>query len=116
MRENAAFIAFHNVQHRYAAHGGASPEEIWRGRHRYLLDPGYRVPARLPAKGVIEAVRYVRSSGMVDLWGRLIALAEDHRHAYVTAMIQVRAKQVVIVTTDGEVVHEGPFPINRVIR
>jgi putative transposase len=116
VRENAAFIAFHNVQHRYAAHGGASPAEIWRGQPRYLLDPGYRVPARLPAKGVIEAVRYVRSSGVVNLWGRLIALAEDHRHAYVTALIHVRAKQVVIVTTDGEVVHEGPFPINRALR
>ncbi len=114
--ENASFIAFHNVQHRYAAHGGASPAEIWDGRGRHLLDPGYRAPTRLPAKGWIEAVRYVRSSGLVDLWGKRVSLAEPYRHAYVTAFIRVRAKQVSILTTDGEIAHEGPFPISRVLR
>lgn len=114
--ENTAFIAFHNVQHRYAVHGGASPAEMWRSRTRYLLDPGYRIPTRLPAKGWIEAVRYVRSSGVVDLWGRRITIDEAHRHAYVTAVIRVRAKEVSILTTDGEIAHEGPFLINRVLR
>ncbi len=115
-RENGAFVAFHNVQHRYAAHGGKSPAEIWHGRARDLLDPGYRAPTRLPAKGWIEAVRYVRSSGLVELWGRRVTLAETHRHAYVTAVIRVRAKQVTIVTANGEVAYEGPFPVSRILR
>lgn len=78
--ENASFIAFHNVQHRYAAHGGASPAEIWRSRPRFLLESDYRAPTRLPAKGWIEAIRYVRSNGLVDLWGKRITLEEEHRH------------------------------------
>ena len=114
--ENASFIAFHNLQHRYAAHGGASPAEIWHTRTRYLLEEGYRAPTRLPAKGRIEVVRYVRSNGLVDLWGRRITIEEAHRHAYVSAVIGVRAKQVTVVTTEGEVAYEGPFPISRVLR
>jgi len=114
--ENASFIAFHNVQHRYAAHGGASPAEIWRSRPRFLLESDYRAPSRLPAKGWIEAIRYVRSNGLVDLWGKRIVLEPDHRHAYVTAVIGVRTKHVTVVTTDGDVAYEGPFPINRVLR
>jgi putative transposase len=115
-RENGAFIAFHNVQHRYAAHGGKSPAEMWRTRTRYLLESDYRAPTRLPAKGWIEAVRYVRSSGLVDLWGQRIILAEVYHHAYVTAVIGVRAKQDTVITTDGEIAYEGPFSISRVLR
>jgi hypothetical protein len=114
--ENAAFIDFHNTEHRYAAHGGASPAEIWRGRRRDTLNSDYLVPTRLPARGRIEAVRYVRSSGLVDLWGRRITIEESYRHQYVTAIIRVRAKRVTVVTTEGELAHEGPFPINRVLR
>jgi hypothetical protein len=58
----------------------------------------------------------VRSGGLVDLWGRRITIAEPYRHAYVTAVIGVRAKEVTIITTDGEVAFEGPFPINRALR
>ena len=65
---------------------------------------------------MIEAIRYVRSNGLVDLWGKRIVLEPDHRHAYVTAVIGVRAKHVTVVTTDGDVAYEGSFPINRVLR
>jgi hypothetical protein len=114
--ENTAFIEFHNAEHRYAAHGGASPAEIWRHRLRSNLEPGYRPPQRLPTKGRIEAVRYVRSNGVVDLWGKRITLDETHRHQYVTATIRVRAQQLSIVTIDGEIVHEGAYRIDRTLR
>src|SRR5207302_6634325 len=31
-RENKAFVKFHNAYHRYGAHRGATPEEMWAGR------------------------------------------------------------------------------------
>ena len=114
--ENAAFIAFHNAEHRYSAHGGASPAEIWRGRARDRLSRRYRAPDRLPARGRIEAVRFVRSNGVVDLWGRRITVAEDHRHQYVTAIIWVRARQVDVVTMEGELAYQGPYPLQRILR
>jgi putative transposase len=114
--ENASFVAFHNRHHRYSAHGGASPDEVWAGRLYHPLSPGYQVPTSLPAKGRIEVVRYVRSNRVVDLFGKRLTLAEQHTHQYVTAIIKVRAKQVTVVTIDGEIIHDGRFAISRILR
>lgn len=114
--ENDAFIAFHNIHHRYAAHRGVTPDEVWAGRGRNLLDPRYQPPTSLPTRGRIEVVRYIRSNRRVDLFGKKITVAEHHTHQYVTAIIRVRAKKVVVVTTDGEIIHEGDYPISRVLR
>jgi len=114
--ENDAFIAFHNLHHRYAAHGGASPAEIWQHRLRNPLNASYRPPTRLPARGRIEVVRYVRSNRRVDLFGKRILLAEDQTHQYVTAIIKVRAKRVLVVTLDGEIIHDGDYQISRILR
>lgn len=114
--ENQAFIAFHNSHHRYAAHGGATPGEVWASRPRSLLDPSYRPPTSLPAQGRIEVVRYIRSNRRVDLFGKRITVAEDQTHQYITAIIRVRAKQVVVVTPDGEIIYEGHYPISHVLR
>lgn len=114
--ENAAFIEFHNTHHRYAAHGGASPSEIWRNKLRGTLDVDYRPPTRLPAQGRIEVVRYVRSNRRVDLFGKRITVAEDQTHQYVTAIIKVRTKKVIVVTLDGEIIHDGDYPVSRVLR
>lgn len=114
--ENAAFIEFHNTHHRYAAHSGASPLEVWAGRPRNRLGADYRPPTRLPARGRIEVVRYVRSNRRVDLFGKRITLAEDQTHQYVTAIISVRAKKVVVVTRDGQIIHRGDYQLSRVLR
>jgi hypothetical protein len=114
--ENASFVAFHNQHHRYSAHGGASPDEVWAGRQYHPLSPGYQVPTRLPARGRIEIVRYVRSNRIVDLFGKRLTLAEEHTHQYVTAIIRVRAKQVTVVTLHGEIVHDGAFALSRTLR
>jgi hypothetical protein len=114
--ENAAFVEFHNIHHRYAAHGGASPVEIRHDRPRRALSSGYRPPTRLPAKGRIEVVRYVRSDRRLDLFGKRILLAEDQTHQYVTAHIKVRSNELVVVTLDGEIVHEGSYAISRSLR
>lgn len=114
--ENASFVAFHNHHHRYSAHGGASPDEVWAGRLYHPLTRGYQVPTSLPAKGRIEVIRYVRSNRVVDLFGKRLTLAEEHAHQYVTAIIKVRAKQLIVVTINGEIVHDGSFAISRLLR
>jgi len=114
--ENGAFIAFHNTHHRYAAHGGATPSEVWANRPRNTLDPAYQPPTKLPARGRIEVVRYIRSNRRIDLFGKRITVAEDHTHQYVTAIIGVQAKQVTVVTLDGQIIHEGDYPISPVLR
>ena len=84
--ENAAFIEFHNQHHRYSAHGGATPNQLWHNRLQRPLPATYEPPARLPAQGRIEVVRFVRSNRRVDLFGKRIIVAEDQTHRYVTAI------------------------------
>lgn len=114
--ENAAFIAFHNDHHRYSAHGGRSPNQIWTDRLAQPLSSAYRPPTRLPAQGRIEVVRFIRSNRRVDLFGKRITVAEDQTHQYVTAIIKVRAKRVIVVTGDGEIIHDGEFNLARTLR
>lgn len=114
--ENASFIEFHNSHHRYSAHDGATPDQIWQGRVKALLSTTYKPPTHLPAKGRIEVVRYIRSNRRVDLFGKRIIVAEDKTHQYVTAIIKVRAKRVIVVTLDGEIIHDGDFNLARTLR
>ena len=99
-----------------AAHKGATPDELWPHGHPGPLSTAYRIPTSLPARGRIEVVRYVRSNRVVDLFGRRITLAEEHAHQYVTAYIKVRPRTVIVVALDGEIIHDGPFPIQRTLR
>ncbi len=114
--ENDAFIAFHNAHHRYSAHAGASPDQMWEGHDPRLLPSSYVPPTRLPARGRIEVVRYIRSNRFVDLFGKRLTVAEDQTHQYVTAIIKVRSKKVIVVTLDGEIIHDGDFNLSRVLR
>lgn len=114
--ENDAFIEFHNTHHRYSAHAGASPNQIWDGLLRNPLEAGYQLPTRLPAKGRIEVVRFIRSNRSVDLFGKRIRVAEDQTHQYVTAIIKVRTKKVIVVTLDGEIIHHGNYDLSRTLR
>ncbi|MHB1582165.1 MAG: hypothetical protein ACYCU7_02350 [Acidimicrobiales bacterium] len=74
------------------------------------------MPTSLPAKGRIEVIRYIRSNRRLDLFGKRLTVAEEHTHQYVTATIRVRAKQVTVVTMDGEIVHDGAFALSRILR
>ncbi len=114
--ENMAFVEFHNAHHRYSAHGGTTPDEIWQDRLRNPLAADYRPPTRLPARGRIEVVRYIRSNRRIDLFGKRINVAEDQTHQYVTAIIKVRTRKVMVVTLDGEIIHEGDYALSRTLR
>lgn len=114
--EAASFEAFHNRYHRYSAHGGRSPREVHADHPPQALPAPYQLPTRLPAKGKIEAIRFVRSTRRVDLWGHRITLADTHTYTYVTAVIHVRARELTVVTRDGDIAHQGPFPIARELR
>lgn len=114
--ENAAFIEFHNTHHRYSAHSGATPNQVWADRVRSQLTSSYEAPTRLPAKGRIEVVRFIRSNRRVELFGKRITVAEHQTHQYVTAIIKVRSKRVIVVTLEGEIIHDGTFNLARTLR
>ena len=115
-QQNTAFVAFHNAHHRYSAHNGATPDQMWQDRQPNPLSSAYRTPTRLPAQGRIEVVRYIRSNRRVDLFGKRITVDEDQTYQYVTAIIKVRSQKVIVVTLDGEIIHHGDYQISRILR
>ena len=110
--ENAAFIEFHNTHHRYSAHQGATPNEVWGDQLRRPLNTAYKPPERLPAKGRIEVIRFIRSNRRLDLFGKKIILPEQHAYTYVTAIIKVRYKRLIVVTLNGEIIHDTDFELS----
>ena len=114
--ENAAFVEFHNTHHRYSAHAGATPDQMWANRSCPTLPSNYQPPTRLPAKGRIEVVRYIRSNRQLALFGKRITLSEDDIHQYVTAIIKVRTRKLIVVDTNGEIIHHSDFNLSRELR
>ena len=115
-QENAAFVEFHNTHHRYSAHAGATPNQRWHDRLCPTLPVDYQPPDRLPAKGRIEVVRYIRSNRQLNLFGKSITLAETDTHQYVTAIIKVRTRKLIVVDTNGEIIHHSDFNLSRQLR
>lgn len=114
--ENTSFIEFHNTHHRYSAHAGATPNQMWENRLHTTLPADYQPPGRLPAKGRIEVVRYIRSNRRLGLFGKTIDLAERDIYQYVTAIIKVRSRKLIVVDINGEVIHNGNFDLSRELR
>lgn len=114
--ENSAFVEFHNTHHRYSAHAGSTPNQMWTNRLRAELPADYQPPSRLPAKGRIEVVRYIRSNRELSLFGKRVTLAENHIHQYVTAIIKVRSRKLIVVDINGEIIHDSDFNLSRELR
>ena len=114
--ENTAFVEFHNTHHRYSAHAGATPNQMWHDRLCPTLPVDYQPPSRLPAKGRIEVVRYIRSNRELGLFGKRITLGDHHIHQYVTAIIKVRSRKLIVVDTNGEIIHHADFNLSRELR
>jgi hypothetical protein len=114
--ENTAFVEFHNTNHRYSAHSGATPDQMWRDRLHTPLPADYQPPSRLPAKGRIEVVRYIRSNRQLALFGKIITLTEADTYQYVTAIIKVRSRKLVVIDINGEIIHRSDFDLSRELR
>ena len=98
LRRMAAFERFHDAHHRYAAHHGATPDEVAR-RTRFrprLPDPAFRIPERLPRRGRVEFIRLVRSDRILHVLGREILLSEAFVHEYVTATLDIRQELLTV--------------------
>lgn len=111
-RRGAAFEKLHNATHHYSTLRGRTPNQTWA--EAKLLAPmppaGFVVPERLPRRGRIEVVRFIRSNRDLNLFNEHIRLPATTVHQYVVAVIQVRAQRLV-VTCAGEIVHETRYEV-----
>jgi len=58
----------------------------------------------------------MRCARRVELFGKRITVAETHTHQYVTAIIKVRTRRVIVITLGGEIIHDGDYHLSRVLR
>ena len=61
-------------------------------------------------------IRFIRSNRRLDLFGKKIILPEQHAYTYVTAIIKVRYKRLIVVTLNGEIIHDTDFELSRTLR
>ena len=107
--ENAVFVEFHNTHHRYSAHAGCTPNQMWTNRLHAQL------PAGSPRKDGSKS-RYIRSNRELNLFGKRLTLAENNIHQYVTAIIKVRSRKLIVVDINGEIIHDSDFNLSRELR
>lgn len=112
-RRSRVFERFHNAEHRYSVLKGRTPDEALTASGVLVAMPpaSLDIPERLPRRGHIEAVRFIRSDRILNLFGEKILLPERVVHQYVVATIQVRARRLVVTTCTGEIVHESDHPV-----
>lgn len=100
------FEAFHNAYHRYTPLDGATPDQATAdaGLDPPVPPPDFEVPDTLADTGRIEAIRFVRSDAILNLFNEKITLPEQAAHSYVTATIFLADQQLVVTDTDGQIV------------
>lgn len=111
--ENTAFVEFHNTHHRYSPHAGATPNQLWHDRLCPPLPDDYQPPSRLPPKDTSK------SSATSDRTASSASSANASPSARTTPtstsqrIIKVRPRKLVVVDTNGEIIHHTDFDLSR---
>jgi putative transposase len=90
-RQSKNFQQFHNKNHRYSCLKGKTPLEfIEADKFKPLtVGPNTRMPKLnfLP-DGTISLIRFIRSDGVLDIFGEKFEVSKDLVYSYVRAMIE----------------------------
>jgi transposase-like protein/sulfur carrier protein ThiS len=111
-RRGADFEVLHNATHHYSTLRGRTPDVAWADAKILAPQPpaNFVIPQKLPRRGRVEVVRFIRSDQDLNLFGEHIQLPEQTVYQYVVATISIRTQQLV-VTCAGEIVHEASHEI-----
>jgi len=110
LRESRTFEYAHNSRWRYSKLGGKTPMQALTASDVAVRFPSGaeeppRHPLPKPEQGRYHVVRFIRSNGVLDLFGEQIGLPPETLYEYVRATIDV-AKQRLLISLDDHVVHE----------
>lgn len=91
VEESKVFEEFHNEFHRYSILGGKTPNEFMK-KERFepsLLSKDFELPKdQIPIEdGEIHLVRFIRSDGVLDIFGEHFQMPKDVVYEYVVATI-----------------------------
>lgn len=102
-RQSKNFQAFHNKHHRYSCLNGKTPDEFFQrsGAAPITLGPNTRLPDldKIP-DGNIILIRFIRSNGVLDIFGEKFKVPKKLIYSYVKAIIVTEIHQLQIYLDD----------------
>ncbi len=114
LRESLRFEARHNGRYRYSKLGGKTPQAALEASGTMLRFPpapeAPRHPLPKPDRGRYHLVRFVRSDGLLDVFGETFPAPPEATYEYVRLTVDV-GRQRLLVFLDGTVVDEHPYSL-----
>ena len=112
-QEEKSFELFHNTNHCYSVLKGATPQafETALGFQANLLDPSFSLKdISYKREGKIHLIRFIRSDGILHVFGEAFPLKPDCQYEYVRVTIDVK-EQCLRVFLFDEIVQEFTYAI-----
>ena len=111
-RKSLAFEHKHNTRYRYSKLKGQTPQAALKRTQPTLRFPrsldAPRHPLPKPDRGRYHLVRFIRSDGMLDVFGEQYSLPPEAAYEYVVATVDV-ALQKLIVQIEGQTLEEYKY-------
>jgi len=112
--KSLAFETRHNARWRYSALGGKSPLQCLKASEAKLRFPerpqAPKTPLPKPEQGRYHVVRFIRSDGILDIFGEKFHAPSEAIYEYVQATVDV-ARQRLQVRRDGELIDEREYKL-----
>lgn len=113
-KESRLFEKRHNGSYRYSKLGGRTPRETLMLSNVSLKFPeSVKAPVHplpKPEKGKYHLVRFIRSNGLLDIFGERFRVPKQAMYEYLTATINVR-NQSILLTVHGTVIDQIPYKL-----
>lgn len=111
-RESLRFEERHNARYRYSKLGGKTPQAALEASGVRLRFPptaeAPRYPLPKPERGCYHVVRFVRSDGLLDVFGEKFHAPPEAIYEYVRLTIDVDTQRL-LVYLDGQIVDEHDY-------
>lgn len=111
-RESLVFEQRHNTRYRYSKLGGKTPAQALAASNVSLRFPppnaAPRDPLPKPQRGRYHVIRFIRSDGMLDIFGEKFPVPPEATYQYVRATIDV-TKQTLLIYLDNTLIDERKY-------
>ncbi|MBA7504155.1 IS481 family transposase ISGme9 [subsurface metagenome] len=107
IKEAGTFEDFHNHHHRYSTRQGKTPMEIERiyGYKPDLLPRSFKIPdfdkLNPVKKGKIHFIRFIRSDGILNIFGKKFRVIDGFLHEYVRATVDLGENKLTVYHPSG---------------
>jgi putative transposase len=112
LRESLRFEARHNSRYRYSKLGGKTPQAALEASEATLRFPptpeAPRYPLPKPDRGRYHLVRFIRSDGLLDIFGERFRAPPETVYEYVRVTVDVE-RQRLLVFLDGTLVDDHEY-------